>query len=236
MIKGIYTAARALDHKIKNIDVIANNLANLNSTGFKREIPFYEMLNEAGEAKTKKVTSQVQGEVVQTSNPLDLALSGDGFFVLRDESGSSELTRDGRFKISEDGFLVNNDGKKVLGQNGPISLEDTLMDKDSVIKINKDGEVRTGDKTIGTILVVNVADSSSLTRTGGSNFSSDDQQYVPGDANSYAISQGYLEQANTNPIVEMEAMIQLNKDYESAQKIMAALDQSLGFANEIGKV
>lgn len=236
MIKGIYTAARALDHKVKNIDVIANNLANLNSTGFKREIPFCEILNEAGDVQMKKITSQVQGEIAQTSNPLDLAISGNGFFVLRNENGTSELTRDGRFKISEDGFLINDEGKMVLGQNGPISLEDTLLDQESSIKINKDGEINIGNKAIGTILVVNVADSSRLSRVEGSNFISEDQQYLPETAENYAISQGYLEQANTNPIVEMQAMIQLNKEYESAQKIINVLDLSLGHANEIGKV
>jgi flagellar basal-body rod protein FlgG len=236
MIKGIYTAARALDNKIKNIDVIANNLANLNSTGFKREIPFCEILNEAGDVQMKKITSQVQGEIAQTSNPLDLAISGNGFFVLRNENGTSELTRDGRFKISEDGFLINDEGKMVLGQNGPISLEDTLLDQESSIKINKDGEINIGNKAIGTILVVNVADSSRLSRVEGSNFISEDQQYLPETAENYAISQGYLEQANTNPIVEMQAMIQLNKEYESAQKIINVLDLSLGHANEIGKV
>jgi len=124
----------------------------------------------------------------------------------------------------------------VLGQNGPISLEDTLLDQESSIKINKDGEINIGNKAIGTILVVNVADSSKLSRVEGSNFTSEDQQYLPETAENYAISQGYLEQANTNPIVEMQAMIQLNKEYESAQKIINVLDLSLGHANEIGKV
>jgi flagellar basal-body rod protein FlgF len=236
MIKGIFTAARALDHKMKNIDVIANNLANINSTGFKREIPFYEMLNDAGEAKMKKVTSQEQGEVMQTSNPLDVAISGNGFFVLRDQNGNSELTRDGRFKISEEGLLVNGEGKIVQGQNGPISLEDTMLDKDASIKISKEGEVTVKDKSIGVLLVVDVNDPTNMTRAGGSNFIAQDEQFTPVLPENYAISQGYLEQANTNPIVEMEAMIQLNKDYESAQKMIAAMDQSLGFANEIGKV
>jgi flagellar basal-body rod protein FlgG len=236
MIKGIYTAARALDHKMKNIDVIANNLANINSTGYKREIPFYEVLNNAGEAQMKKVTSQSQGEVVQTSNPLDLAISGKGFFVVQDEFGNNELTRDGKFRISDDGFLVNSTGMRVIGKNGPISLEETLVDKSVNIKISKDGEIKIGDKPIGDILIANVADPSSLTRAEGSNFTSDNQEYTPESADNYSISQGYLEEANTNPIVEMEAMIQLNKDYESAQKIMTALDLSLGEANEIGKV
>ncbi len=236
MIKGIYTTARALDHKMKNIDVIANNLANLNSTGFKREIPFYEELNNAGQAQMKKITSQAQGEVVQTSNPLDLAISGKGFFVVQDQFGNSELTRDGKFKIADDGYLVNSTGMRVMGTNGPISLEETLLHKSVNIKINKDGEINIDNKPVGNILIANVSNPNMLDRAAGSNFAIDNQQLEPESTDNFAISQGYLEEANTNPIIEMEAMIQLNKDYESAQKIMNALDTSLGEANEIGKV
>jgi len=104
MIKGIYTAARSLDHRIKNLDVIANNLANLNTTGYKREIPFTEVINSLGDTVIKKVMSQQQGELIQTSNPLDLGISGQGFFALRSQDGTVELTRNGRFKISDDGY------------------------------------------------------------------------------------------------------------------------------------
>lgn len=236
MIKGIYTAGRGLEHRIKNIDVIANNLANLNTTGFKREIPFSELVNKYGDIEMRKVTSQQQGDVTQTSNPLDLAISGKGFFAVKGDEGNIELTRDGRFKISDEGFLTDNTGRKVLGKNGAISLEDMLKNKDSVIVISQAGEIKVGDKTVDTILVMNVPDPNQLTRTGGSNFLTDGQEYFPAQEGEYGISQGFLEDANTNPIVEMEAMIQLNKEYESAQKVIAALDQSLGQANEIGKV
>ena len=91
MIKGIYTAGRSLDHRIKNIDVIANNLANLGTTGYKREVPFTEVLNSFGEKSIRKVTSHMQGDILQTSNPLDLAISGQGFFVIKNENGEKEL-------------------------------------------------------------------------------------------------------------------------------------------------
>jgi flagellar basal-body rod protein FlgF len=236
MIKGIYTAARSLDYKVKNIDVIANNLANLSTTGYKREVPFSEVINQMGDVQVRKLTNQRQGEVLQTANPLDLAISGKGFFAVKNEDGQIELTRNGRFKISDEGFLVNSSNEKVLGKNGPISMEDTMLNKDSAILITKAGEIKIGDKTVDTLLIMNVTDATQLTRSNDSNFTTDGQEYFAAPENDYGISQGYLEGANTNAIEEMEAMIQLNKEYESAQKIIAALDQSLGQANEIGKV
>lgn len=236
MIKGIYTAGRSLEHRIKNIDVIANNLANLGTTGYKREVPFTEILNQYGEVSIRKVTSQIQGDILQTSNPLDLAISGDGFFVVKGEDGQKELTRDGRFKLNDEGFLVNANGLKVIGQNGEISIEESLLAKDSVIAINKGGEIKIGEHTVDTLLVLKVEDDENLMRGGGSNFLMGEQESRSAEEGSYQISQGFLEESNTNPILEMESMISINKEYETAQKVIAALDSSLGHANEIGKV
>ncbi len=236
MIKGIYTAGRSLDQKIKNIDIIANNLANINTTGFKREIPFSEMVNEAGEATMRKLTSHQQGDIVQTSNPLDLAINGNGFFAVKNSDGNVEMTRDGRFKISDDGFLVDTNKKKVMGKHGPIEIEDTLLSKDSQIFVTKDGEIKIGERLVDKLMIVNVDDANELLRVGSSNFKAENQDYFEASEGSFSISQGFLEEGNSNPIVEMEAMIQLNKMYESAQKVIAALDASLGHANEIGKI
>jgi flagellar basal-body rod protein FlgG len=236
MVKGIYDAARSLEQHMQNIDVVANNLANLNTTGYKREIPFSEVVNKYGDILIKKSTSQQQGEVVQTSNQLDLAISGNGFFAVKNDQGALELTRDGRFKISDEGFIVNNSGDKVLGENGAISLDDTALEKDSTITVSKNGEIKLGDKVIDSLQILNVATPSQLVRSGSSNFSTDGVACVPANENDFAVSQGFLEESNTNPMVEMEEMIKINKEYESAQKIISALDTSLSEANEIGKI
>ncbi|MFA7227822.1 MAG: flagellar hook basal-body protein [Melioribacteraceae bacterium] len=236
MIKGIYTAGRSLEHRTKNIDVVANNLANLSTTGFKREIPFSEIINQFGEVDTQKLTSQQQGEIIQTSNQLDLAISGNGFFAVKNEEGAIELTRDGRFKISDEGFLVDNNERKILGKNGVISMEEVMQSNDSTVVITKTGEIKVGNKTVDSILVLNVNNAGELQRASGSNFTIDGKESFAVPETDYSISQGFLEGANTNPIIEMQAMIQLNKEYESTQKVIAALDKSLEHANEIGKV
>lgn len=234
MIKGIYTVARSLEQHSKNIDVIANNLANINTTAYKREIPFSEYIDEFGNSRIRKVTSQTQGETVMTSNPLDLAIYGNGFFAVKDENGNTELTRDGRFRLSSDGFLVDANNYKVLGQNGPINLDETLLQKDAVINISSSGEIKIGEEIIDTLLILKVDEPENLQRSGGSNFILP-EDYSTAKETDYKISQGYLEQSNTNPILEMESMIQMNKAYETSQKIIAALDQSLDMANQIGK-
>ena len=236
MIKGIYNAARSLEQHMQNIDVVANNLANLNTTGYKREIPFSEVVNKYGEILIKKSTSQQQGEVVQTSNQLDLAISGNGFFAVKNDQGALELTRDGRFKISDEGFLVDNSGDKVLGENGAISLDEAALEKDSTITVSKNGEIKLGDKVIDSLQILNVASPGQLVRSENSNFSSEGVECVPANTNDFAISQGFLEESNINPMLEMEEMIKINKEYESAQKIISALDTSLSEANEIGKI
>lgn len=236
MIKGIYTAGRSLDHRIKNIDVVANNLANLNTTGYKREVPFTEILNQFGDVNIKKISSLQQGDLLQTSNQLDLAISGDGFFMVKAKDESMELTRDGRFKLDEEGFLVDANGKKVIGKNGEISISETLLSKDSKIVISRTGEIKVGDKAIDTIRVVQTDNANELVRGGSSNFLPNENGYFDAKDDSYTISQGFLEESNTSPIIEMEAMIKINKEYETAQKVISALDNSLGQANEIGKV
>lgn len=236
MIKGIYTVARGMDQRMKNIDVIANNLANINTTAYKREIPFSEYINEAGESEIRKITSQQQGEMVLTSNPLDMAINGTGFFVVKGDDGSIELTRNGRFQISDEGYLVDANGKKVLGKNGGIYLEDLIREKDASIIVSSAGEIKIGEQYVDTILIVKVDQPEELERSGESNFLINDENFTEANPNEFKISQGYLEESNTNPILEMEAMIQLNKAYERSQKIINALDQSLDQANQIGKI
>lgn len=235
MIKGIYTAGNSLQQRTKNLDLVANNLANLNTIGYKREIPFQEYVDEYGNVQIKKYTDQGQGDIVLTSNPLDVAISGDGFFVVKDEQGRTTLTRDGKFNISEEGYLVDSQGNKVQGKNGDISLQETLLQKESNITISPAGELKVGDKPVDDLLIARVENPNDMERASGSNFLLNMEEVQAAKPEDFKISQGYLEESNTNPIVEMESMIQINKDFESTQKMIAAFDQSLEKANEIGK-
>jgi flagellar basal body rod protein FlgG len=233
MIKGIYYTARSLDAKTKDIDVIANNIANINTVGFKRQVPFIEVLNSSGTSAIKQVTDHTQGEVVLTSNPLNVAISGDGYFTLQTEQGE-QLTRNGKFKLDSDGYLVNDQGNKVLGKNGEINISQNIVNDNEKLTISKNGLISMGEHEIDTLLIQKKNNAEEMDRAPGLNFQPGDES-TPADESEYTLSQGYLEESNVNPIVEMETMIQKNKDYESAYKIMNFLDKSLQNANEIGK-
>ena len=235
MIKGIYDAARSLQEKMKNLEVVANNLANINTTGYKREVPFSEVISQAGKVQLNQYTDYRQGETIQTSDPLNAAITGNGFFVLQTENGL-KVTRNGSFKISQDGFLVNQDGYKVMGRNGAINISDFMLDKNSNIQISKSGELRVGNNDVDSLMIVQLTDPQSALRDGGSNFDAGGSSYRVADDSQYVVDQGYLEESNVNPIQEMQQMIQLNSDFNSAHKMINYLDRSLDEANQIGKV
>ena len=234
MIKGIYTAARGLDARMKNLEIIANNLANLNTTGFKREIPFSEIINQLGNTQIQQLTDFKQGDLVQTNNPLDAAISGKGFFVVQTESGT-QLTRNGSFKISDEGYLADQQGDKVMGQKGFIKIDMLSFEKQKSITISKDGEVKFGNDVIDSLKIVKMDGQQDSERTSDVNFSASGG-YQLANQNDYEIKQGYLEESNVNPIKEMENMIKVNNEYQSASKMINFLDKSLDEANQIGKV
>jgi len=235
MIKGIYLAARSLNNGFQRISNIANNLANINTTGYKRELPFFEVLDKAGKPTIKQMVDYTQGDFSKTSNQLDLAISGSGFFAVK-KNDKIELTRNGRFNISEDGFIVNQNGSKLMGKGGAINVSDLELAKNNELKIMKNGKIYLGKELLGEIVIMNPKDTSTLQRDSNLNFYSDTENYQPIQSENYKIFQGYLENSNVNTISEMQAMISTNSDYQSSYKIITYLDKSLEKANEIGKV
>ena len=235
MIKGIFLAGRSMDSKFKSIEVIGNNLANVNTTGYKKAAPFAEVISQYNKAQIIQATNYSQGNLVETDNPLDLSVSGDAFFAVQGNDGIN-FTRNGKFSISDDGFLVNDQGKKVLGSGGPININNYILDKNQSINISKNGEIKVGDTFVDKLLMVKLDPADKFIRKDGTNFSSVNNLYIPANDLDYQISQGYLEESNVNPIEEMTNMIKVHNEYESASKMVSFLDQSLSEANEIGKV
>jgi len=235
MIEGLNKAASALGNGFSNIGVVANNLANIDTAGFKRDMPFSEILTKEGDIVLQQFTDYQQGDILYTNNPLDVALTGEGFFTV-DSGNGTQLTKNGKFQISEDGYLVTSQGYKVLGENGEISFDEFMADQDQTIKITKEGEILFGKHNVDKLQIVKVEDTRDLKKVEGSCFVLAQGDFFPAEENEFSIQQGYLESSNVNPVIEMEAMIQQTKDYETAQKIIQALDSSLNNANEIGKV
>jgi flagellar basal-body rod protein FlgF len=235
MIKGIFLAGRSMDSKFKSIEVISNNLANVNTNGYKKAMPFTEVINQYNNAEIKQMTNFKQGSYTATGNPLDLSVDGNAFFTVQGED-SMDFTRGGKFSISDNGFLINDQGYKVLGSNGPINLNGYLLDKNQSIKISKHGEITVGDNYVDKLLMVKPEPSDRFMRKDGTNFSSPDGRYFIADESEFQVNQGYLEQSNVNPIEEMTNMMKLHNEYDSASKMVTFLNQSLSEANDIGKV
>ncbi|GJQ63647.1 MAG: flagellar basal-body rod protein FlgF [Melioribacteraceae bacterium] len=236
MVKGIYQASRSLDTRMKNMSIVANNLSNLNTTGFKRKVPFSEVLENEGKSKMKEIIDFRQGELVPTEGNFDLAIEGEKiFFAIQTEDGP-RFTRNGRFTLSEEGFLVDENGDSVLGKSGEINIKSAMLNEDQTVHITEAGEVRVGEILVDSVMLVKFEEPQKLTNTSSSQFQIEGDAYEQAKENEYKVFQGYLEGANVNPIMEMESMINVNQDYTSAQKMIGFLDKSLGQANEVGKV
>ncbi len=233
MIKGIYQSARSLLAANKNMEKISSNLANLNTVGFKREGMFSEVLKSVGQSEVRSSVDTSQGEIYETLNPLDLAIVGDGMFTIQTQRGF-EFTRKGNFKISDDGFLVNEQGNKVLGKGGEINLTEYLNAEQTDIKISTKGELSINENHVADLLVVKIDDYEK--RKIGLNFNSTQDIQDLAQENEFELRQGYLEESNVNPMVELENMINLSKDYETAYKMVNYLDSSLEKANDLGRI
>lgn len=217
------------------MEIISNNLANVNTLGFKKQGLFSEILMNTGAPQIRDYADTSQGEIYGTSNLLDLAISGEGMFVVKSANGF-EFTRDGRFHISDDGFLVNQQGAHVLGSNGEINVSAFTFSEDNKINISKDGAVNIGSQNLDTLLIAKIDGTEYEKRRMGLNF--DPTQNIDDimPEGSYQVLQGYLEESNVNPILEMENMIKVSKDYESAYKMVTYLDGSLEKTNDLGKI
>ncbi len=235
MIKGIYNASRNMNAGMKNMNTVANNLANLNTTGYKRLIPFTEVMSKYESGKLNQITDFREGELIGTQNPLDLAIGGDAFFAVQTESGI-KFTRNGKLNISDEGFLVNETGDKILGQSGEINLSRFKLENNPELVVSSNGAIKVGNKVVDKLLIAQIADKQFLAHDQNSNFILKQGTFNVADESEFKVAQGYLEASNVNPILEMESMIKTSKNYETSQKIVNYLDQSLALSKELGKV
>jgi len=238
MLKGLsqlYRAANVMHNKMTDISITANNLANIDTIGYKRELPFAEVLSRLKNPQVKQITDFSEGEFIQTGNPLDLAISKNGFFMIKTDKGV-ELTKNGHFKLTEDGEIVDTKGNPLMTESGDLNIYEYTLNKKNKIKISKDGEITVGKEIVDKLKIAKIDDPSTMVRENGGNFSFPHGGYSDASEDDYEIQQGYLEGSNTNPILEMEKMISINKQYETAQKIIQSIDHQMGMAKEIGKV
>ncbi len=193
--------------------------------------PAYVIGTMSGGVRFQKlVTDFTNGSFMDTGGRLDLAIKGSGFFKVEGEDGENLYTRNGSFSISN-GFLSDLDGKRILGQNGPIPLNGGNVD------ILSNGNVLVDDVLIDTLDVVDIDNKEFLRKRGDNLFYVAENAVVGETPFNGEVLQGYLEGSNMNPISGMVEMITLLREFESNQKVVRMQDEMLEkAANEIGRV
>lgn len=259
MPSGLYIAASGMDSTVTRENVIANNLANLSTVGFKQNravdiaFPTY-MIARLHDQKMKVMDGSVelrpnigfmgggvvpqevatdysQGARLETKGPLDFALTGPGFFSVLSPEGKTYLTRAGSFSLDSNGRLVTSDGLPVLGHNGEIYIDGSQVTADEEGNISVDG------KALDQLLIVKVQNENQLFKVGHSLFEATPQTKIDMAPDGIQVQQGFLEQSNVNSITEMVNMIEVQRSYEQNAKVISMYDQILGEASsQIGSL
>ncbi|NLE00071.1 MAG: flagellar basal-body rod protein FlgF [Fibrobacter sp.] len=243
MIQGIYTASMGMTPLLQKQDQIANNLANLNTTGYKQSGLFIKTYHKflANDQLQPFVNQEIkadevyidysQGPLKKTGQSLDVSINGSGFFSIMTTDGV-QYTRNGNFSIGEDGLLVTSDGSKVMGKYGFIRL-----DKNVQVSITDKGEVFQGNESKGDLRVVDFEKPYRMHRCGESRMRPllPDSKEVPSPG--FEIKTGYLEASNVDMIRNMVEMISSYRVFEADQKALQAQDETLEKAvNQVGRV
>ncbi|MDD2366568.1 MAG: flagellar basal-body rod protein FlgG [Desulfuromonadaceae bacterium] len=260
MIRALWTAASGMQGQQKNIDVVANNLANVNTTGFKRSRAdfqdlIYQNLKSSGSPATNatQVPTGIQiglgsrlaavtklftaGDFTQTGNELDLAIEGDGFFPITMPDGSTGYTKSGAFKLDSTRQIVTADGN-------PLSPSIVTLPGTTKINIGSDGTVsvqvagQNATTSVGNIQLASFPNPSGLSSQGKNIYLPTDASGtatigVPGQGGLGTVSQGMLEMSNVNVAEEMVNMIVGQRAYEINSKAVQASDEMLQTANNL---
>jgi len=261
MMRSLWTAATGMYGQQTNIDVISNNLANVNTTGFKKSrVDFKDLLYQVTQMPGTPVAegemelptgSQIglgtrPGAIFkifttegfeETENPLDLALEGDGFFQVQMQDGSIAYTRDGTFKIDSDGRMVTSGGYL-------LEPDITIPDDSVSINISKDGTVSvlragaTATEELGVIELARFINPSGLRALGDNLYQETDASGEvltgnPGEEGFGTVLQGFVESSNVNVVEEMVKMIIAQRAYEINSKSVQTSDDMLSVANNL---
>jgi flagellar basal-body rod protein FlgF len=227
MPNGLSSAASALRYWERRQEILTNNLANASTDGFKGERAFARMLGDSLPV-AQTATDTRAGTLRETGNPLDLALKGDGYFVV-DTPNGERFTRAGSFQLDTAHRLVDADGHPVLGQNGPITLPT------GTVAVDDDGTVRVNGAAVDRLRLERAGAGATLAHEGGTLFVPDAGRKPVPDAER-GVRQGFVEESNVSTISSMVDMIAVQRAYASVQKAVTTIDAVRGMAvNELGK-
>ncbi|MBR1691808.1 MAG: flagellar hook-basal body protein [Lachnospiraceae bacterium] len=257
MVKGLYTAYTGMINEQNRMDVLTHNLANADTTGYKKEgatsqsfdsVLAYKIKDTTDVARGRKIgkmslgvkvgetyTDFSEGSMRQTDNTYDLALTDSGFFTVEftNKAGQTSIkyTRDGSFTATQEGYLVTKDGDYVLDNGGRHIQVDPLAE----VTIDRNGNIYQNGSAVAALGIADFEDYNYLEHYGENYY-----QPLEGATMKQAqgqVLQGYLEMANMQVVSEMVQLISVTRQYESNQKIIQTIDGSLEIAaNQLGKV
>ncbi|ERP39359.1 flagellar basal-body rod protein FlgF [Chitinivibrio alkaliphilus] len=248
MVSGIQHAVQGMTLQTQRQDQIANNLANVNTTGYKRRDLFASSIekhlqDDRGRVSGQRVlradetyTDFSDGVVEQTGNPLDFAIQGEGFFSVMRPSGVA-YTRDGSFSLDQEGFLITGSGDRVFGDSGFIKVDP----EGGELNVLQDGTVLQDNVEIDRLRISDFPRPYKMLGV-GDNYYRPEADGTGKNVSSplrsgFEIQQGYLERSNVNPVHEMTGMISSHRVYEATAKAMQSQDETLDKAvNTVGRV
>ncbi len=260
MIRSLYTGTTGMNAQQLNIDVIANNLANVSTTGFKKSITdfqdlLYETIKTPGSQTSPDTQNPTgilvgmgvrpgsvtkvftQGEFIQTQNPLDMAIQGEGFFQIEMPNGNTAYTRAGAFKLDGNGRIVNSNGYPMLPSiTIPEGAQKITISDTGVVSAVLAGD--TNSTELGTIELATFINNAGLSSIGNNLFletaaSGTPTTGTPGDNGIGTLAQTFLEGSNVNIVQEMANMITAQRAYEINSKAITTSDEMMKTTNNL---
>jgi flagellar basal-body rod protein FlgG len=243
MLEGMYTAAAGMTAQQQKLDALSNDVANVNTTGYKRvRVAFRDLLytptglatapgvqEGAGAAATMIGRGAAQGALQRTDQPLDVALAGPGFLVVQGQGGRRELTRDGHLRLDAQGRLGTAAGQTVFP---PVQVPRGTDPKDIVIAA--DGRVSVGERAVGRLGLVTVPAPDGLQPAGANSFLPTQASGAPVAAGAGTrVEQGALEGSNVDLADAMTSMIEAQRAYTLASRAIQTQDKVAEIANGV---
>ncbi len=248
MSGAIYLAASGAMIQQMRLEVLANNMANVDSVGFKEDQLVFSLMEAKQQPPEnnletpgisqeispytppfEQVTDFSSGPLMHTGNTLDFAINGDGFFSVRTGNGI-EYTRKGNFILREDGVLTTMDGFPVLSDSGEIVLDG------NEITVDGDGNIYVDGDGAGTFAIVDFPKKGALRKTGNNRFMNTDPDTIGTKPGKSTINQGYVEKSNVNAIRAMTDMIETLRVFETYKKVIQSADDATSKSiNEVGR-
>ncbi len=247
---AMYLASSGAMLNQRRLEILSNNLANVTTTGFKRQTTAFQIIDSPEEMRQaladyslgtmtptaplwQRLETRIdftQGRIKRTGNPLDLALSGKGFFCVQTPDGV-RYTRKGNFNLDEDGRLMTPDGHAVLGEGGPIRIDGGLM------TVDVNGHIAVDGAEVDKLRIVAFDNDRRFRRFGGTLFTPPDGLAEGKEAEEVQVKQGYLESSNVEVVQTMVEMIDALRSFEAYQKTIRTLNETSSKGiNEVGRV